>query len=200
MFKKVIYLIILVHLFLNLGVFIVLGEKNNFKNKKESMENYNNVYFAAGCFWGVESIFQKLDGVEKTHVGYMNGKTENPTYKSVCYESTGHAEVVEVIYDKSKISFKELCRIFWRLHDPTTLNRQGPDHGTQYRSAIFYKNEKEKLIAEEIKKESQKFWKNPIITEITLAKKFYLAEDYHQNYFKKNGFTGSGCHYLRVWD
>ena len=179
---------------------MALGEENNFNIKKGSMENYFNAYFAAGCFWGVESIFQKVDGVEKTQVGYMNGKTENPTYESICYESTGHAEVVKVIYDKSKISFKELCRIFWRLHDPTTLNRQGPDHGSQYRSAIFYKNEDEKLIAEKVKNESQKFWKSLIVTEITLAKKFYLAEDYHQNYFKKNGINGSGCHYLRVGD
>ena len=151
--------------------------------------------FAAGCFWGVESIYQQIDGVIDTTVGYVGGKTKNPTYKEVCYTDSGHAEAVEIVYDPAKVSYEELLAIFWRAHDPTTLNRQGPDVGTQYRSAIFYYSPEQKAAAEKVKAEAQKKWKKPIVTEIAPSAIFYPAEDYHQDYFKKNG--GHGCHFLR---
>ena len=168
--------------------------------KEDIKESSQKAYFAAGCFWGVESLFQSLNGVLSTSVGYMNGNTENPTYKSVCYENTGHAEAVELIYNPNIISYRELCEYFWKIHDPTTLNQQGPDYGSQYRSAVFYITENERITAEEVKKQFQKFWNNSIITEIDKAEKYYLAEDYHQNYFKNKGLTHGGCHYVRKFD
>ena len=164
------------------------------EKKEQKMEK---AVFAAGCFWGVEAIFQQLDGVVDTTVGYTGGRTENPTYKEVCRKNTGHAEAIEIIYDPAKISYEELLAYFWRLHDPTTLNRQGPDVGTQYRSAVFYSTPEQKAAAEKIKAESGKKWKKPIVTEIVPAGKFYPAEDYHQDYFKKQGGHHTGCHYLR---
>ena len=151
--------------------------------------------FAGGCFWGVEALFEDLDGVQEATSGYIGGHTDNPTYKDICYKDTGHAEAVEVVYDPAQVSYDDLCLYFWRLHDPTTMNRQGPDRGSQYRSAIFYLNDEQKQIAENVKPEAQKKWKKPIVTEIVAAPKFYPAEDYHQNYFKKHG--AHGCHYLR---
>ena len=168
--------------------------------KEDIKESSHKAYFAAGCFWGVESLFQSLNGVLSTSVGYMNGNTENPNYKSVCYENTGHAEAVELIYNPKIISYRELCEYFWKIHDPTTLNQQGPDYGSQYRSAVFYITEKQRKTAEEVKKQFQKFWNNSIITEIDKAEKYYLAEDYHQNYFKNKGLTHGGCHYVRKFD
>jgi peptide-methionine (S)-S-oxide reductase len=153
--------------------------------------------FAAGCFWGVEAIFQQLDGVVDTTVGYTGGKTENPTYKEICRKDTGHAEAIEIVYDPAQISYEELLAYFWRLHDPTTLNRQGPDVGPQYRSAVFYYSPEQKAAAEKMKAESQNKWKKPIVTEITEGGTFYSAEDYHQDYFKKRGVHHTGCHYLR---
>ena len=157
-------------------------------------------YFAAGCFWGVEAIFQEVEGVVETTVGYMNGRTPNPSYRDVCYTDTGHAEAVEVVYDPSQVDYTSLCRYFWRLHDPTTMNRQGPDVGSQYRSGIFYKTEAERVIAEAVKLEAQGHWKGTIVTEIALADRFYDAEIYHQDYFKNRGITHSGCHFLRPWE
>ena len=151
--------------------------------------------FAGGCFWGVEALFQELDGVQEATSGYIGGHTENPTYKDICYKDTGHAEAVEVVYDPARVSYEDLCLYFWRLHDPTTMNRQGPDRGSQYRSAIFYLNNAQKQIAEKLKPEVQKKWKKPIVTEIVPAATFYRAEEYHQDYFKKHG--PHGCHYLR---
>jgi len=168
--------------------------------KEDIKESPQKAYFAAGCFWGVESLFQSLNGVLSTSVGYMNGNTENPNYKSVCYENTGHAEAVELIYNPKIISYRELCEYFWKIHDPTTKNQQGPDYGSQYRSAVFYITENERKTAEEVKKQFQKFWNNSIITEINKAEKYYLAEDYHQNYFKNKGLTHGGCHYVRKFD
>mgnify|MGYP001245369964 CR=1 FL=1 len=168
--------------------------------KEDIKESSQKAYFAAGCFWGVESLFQSLNGVLSTSVGYMNGNTENPNYKSVCYENTGHAEAVELIYNPKIISYRELCEYFWKIHDPTTQNQQGPDYGSQYRSAVFYITENERKTAEEVKKQFQKFWNNSIITEINKAEKYYLAEDYHQNYFKNKGLTHGGCHYVRKFD
>ena len=145
--------------------------------------------FGAGCFWCVEAVFQDLDGVEKVVSGYSNGRIANPTYREVCSGLTGHAEVIQLTYDPAKISFEELLEVFWKTHDPTTLNRQGADTGTQYRSGVYYHNEEQRLLAEEYKQklnEVQAFDK-PIVTEIEPLKSFYPAEDYHQNYFKQNG-------------
>ncbi|MCK5676685.1 MAG: peptide-methionine (S)-S-oxide reductase MsrA [Verrucomicrobia bacterium] len=153
--------------------------------------------FAAGCFWGVEAVFQQLDGVVDTTVGYTGGKTENPTYKEVCRTDTGHAEAIEIVYDPSRVSYDELLAYFWRLHDPTTMNRQGPDSGTQYRSAVFYYTPGQKAAAEKVKAESQKKWGKPIVTEIAEGGVFYSAEGYHQDYFKNRGVHHTGCHYLR---
>ncbi len=155
------------------------------------------VVFAAGCFWGVEAIFQQLDGVVDTTVGYTGGTTKTPTYKEICFEDTGHAEAIEIIYDPAKVSYEELLAYFWRLHDPTTVNRQGPDIGTQYRSAVFYYAPEQKAAAEKVKAAAQKKWKKPIVTEITAGGTFYPAEDYHQDYFKNRAGHHTGCHFLR---
>ena len=157
-------------------------------------------YFAAGCFWGVEAIFQDIEGVIETTVGYMNGRTQNPSYRDICNTDTGHAEAVEVVYDTSQVDYALLCRYFWRLHDPTTINRQGPDVGSQYRSGIFYQTEEEREIAQAVKVEAQRHWKEKIVTEILPAERFYDAEMYHQDYFKNRGITHSGCHFLRPWE
>lgn len=150
--------------------------------------------FAAGCFWGVEEHFRKLAGVRDTKVGYMGGTLKNPTYKEVCTDKTGHAEVLLVEFNPAEISYEQLLENFWKIHNPTTLNRQGPDSGTQYRSAIFYFDEKQKKAAEEAKDKLQKSgkFKNPVVTEISPAGEFYPAEDYHQRYFQKRG--GGTCH------
>jgi len=145
--------------------------------------------FGAGCFWCVEAIFQSLEGVEKVISGYSGGKIKNPTYGEVSSGLTGHAEVAQIIYDPEKITFAELLEVFWQTHDPTTLNRQGADVGTQYRSVIFYHNEEQKNQAEFYKNELIKSgaFLNPIVTEIKEFDTFYVAEDYHQNYFLLNG-------------
>ena len=145
--------------------------------------------FAAGCFWGVEAVFERTDGVEKTTVGYTGGKTKNPTYEQVCTGKTGHAEAVQIIYNPKIITYEQLLETFWMIHNPTQKNRQGPDIGTQYRSAIFYHNQEQKHIAEESKKQKEKYLGVKIQTEITLAKEFYPAEEYHQKYLKKQGRT-----------
>ena len=148
----------------------------------------NIAIFAAGCFWGIEKKFDLTKGVTKVEVGYTGGKTQNPTYEQVCYEETGHAEAVRINFDEKIITYKELLNIFWSYHNPTTLNRQGPDIGTQYRSAIFYLNEKQKTEAEESKKiMNETIFNNKIVTEITKFDVFYLAEEYHQKYLKKLG-------------
>ena len=145
--------------------------------------------FAAGCFWGVEAVFERTKDVEKTTVGYTGGKTKNPTYEQVCTGKTGHAEAVQIIYNPKIITYEKLLETFWMIHDPTQKNRQGPDIGTQYRSAIFYHNQEQKHMAEESKKQKEKYLEVKIQTEITLAKEFYPAEEYHQKYLKKQGRT-----------
>jgi peptide-methionine (S)-S-oxide reductase len=148
--------------------------------------------FGAGCFWGVEAAFRCLQGVVSTAVGYSGGMLENPTYQDVCSNRTGHAEVVEVVYDPSVVSYDALLEVFWGNHDPTTLNRQGPDVGTQYRSVIFYHNEAQKAAAEmsmQNLRNSDKY-KKAIVTEIKPAAKFYRAEEYHQRYLEKRGHAG----------
>ncbi|MDP8951154.1 MAG: peptide-methionine (S)-S-oxide reductase MsrA [Actinomycetota bacterium] len=142
--------------------------------------------FGAGCFWGVEAEFRKVEGVVDAAVGYSGGALENPTYKDVCSGTTGHAEVVEVEYDPSKVSYEELLEVFWENHDPTTPNRQGPDVGTQYRSAIFFHTPEQEAAARASKERAQDRFKNPIVTEITPASEFYRAEEYHQRHFEKN--------------
>jgi peptide-methionine (S)-S-oxide reductase len=150
--------------------------------------------FAAGCFWGVEAALRQVKGVRSTSVGYTGGTVENPTYKQVCTDKTGHAEAVEVIYDPSKVSYEDLLKVFWENHDPTTLNRQGPDVGSQYRSAIFYHTPEQKAAAEASKAELEKSrkYRRPIVTEIQPATKYYRAEEYHQQYLEKRGLAT--CH------
>ena len=147
--------------------------------------------FGAGCFWHVESAFRKVKGVLKTTVGYTGGNLKNPKYEDVCTNSTGHAEVVQVEYDPSKVSYEELLKVFWEIHDPTTLNRQGPDVGTQYRSLILFFDEKQKQEAESSKEKlvNSGKYKNPIVTQIIPASKFYKAEEYHQQYLEKRGLA-----------
>ncbi|MFX1592742.1 MAG: peptide-methionine (S)-S-oxide reductase MsrA [Promethearchaeota archaeon] len=150
------------------------------------MENQKAI-FAAGCFWGVEANFRKVDGVISTRVGYIGGSFKNPTYRDVCSHKTGHAEAVEVTFDPSKVSYDDLLDIFWSNHDPTTLNRQGPDVGTQYRSAIFYLNsdQKEKAMSSKARLEATKRFKKPIVTQIIPVSAFWEAEEYHQQYIEK---------------
>ena len=147
--------------------------------------------FGAGCFWGVEAAFRKIKGVVSTTVGYSGGSSKNPTYKDVCSGRTGHAEVVQVEYDPSETSYEELLKVFWGVHDPTQLNRQGPDVGTQYRSAIFFHNAKQEAAAKATKAhlEGSGRYRKPIVTEIIPASEFYAAEEYHQQYFDKRGKT-----------
>ena len=142
--------------------------------------------FGAGCFWGVEAEFRKVEGVVEVASGYSGGHTENPTYGDVCSGATGHAEVIEVEYDPSKVSYKELLELFWKEHDPTQLNRQGLDVGTQYRSVIFFVTPEQETAAHASKEKAQERFNKPIVTEIRPASEFYRAEEYHQRYFEKN--------------
>ena len=150
--------------------------------------------FGAGCFWGVEESFRQVPGVIDTAVGYLGGHTEDPTYQDVCTDETGHAEVVQVTYDPAKVRYEQLLDIFWSAHDPTTLNRQGPDVGTQYRSAIFFHSPEQEHLARASKERMRTSGKfpRPIVTEITPASTFYRAEEYHQKYLAKRGV--SHCH------
>ena len=147
--------------------------------------------FAAGCFWQVEEEFRSVKGVTETHVGYTGGVKDNPSYEEVCTDKTGHAEAVQVTYDPGVVSYEELLKIFWQKHDPTTLNRQGPDIGSQYRSAIFYHTPEQKAAAEQSKKraEESRGFKEPIVTQIVPAPVFHRAEEYHQKYLAKRGLS-----------
>ncbi len=151
--------------------------------------------FGAGCFWGVEDTFRQIDGVSDVMVGYTGGTVPNPTYELVCTGTTGHAEAVEVTYDPSKVTYESLLNIFWENHNPTTVDQQGPDFGSQYRSVIFYHDNTQKELAEKSKQELEASgkWKRPVVTQIVPAAPFYAAEDYHQQYLKKNGLAS--CHY-----
>jgi peptide-methionine (S)-S-oxide reductase len=150
--------------------------------------------FAAGCFWGVEATFRQMSGVVSTQVGYTGGHSENPTYKEVCGDGTGHAEAVEVDFDPAKISYSDLLKVFWENHDPTQVNRQGPDWGSQYRSAIFFHSSAQQAEAQASKEALEKAhrYSKPIATQIVPAVKFYPAEDYHQQYLEKRGLAS--CH------
>ena len=163
-------------------------------SKSEKAEKTETATFAAGCFWGVEATFRQIKGVKSTTVGYAGGQMENPTYKDVCTDGTGHAEAVEVQYNPSEVSYEQLLKVFWENHDPTTVNRQGPDSGTQYRSAVFYHTPQQKAAAEAAKQAlaASGKYRREIVTEIVPATKFWRAEDYHQQYLEKRGM--SSCH------
>ena len=152
----------------------------------ESMGTKERAVFGAGCFWCVEAVFERMDGVIAVDAGYAGGTVPNPTYEQVCSGKTGHAEVAEITYDPSKVSYEQLLEMFWKAHDPTTLNRQGADVGEQYRSVIFYRNEQQKKAAELSLREAQKNFSSPIVTVIEPLKTFYRAENYHQDYFRNN--------------
>ena len=152
--------------------------------------NLQTATLAGGCFWCLEAVFDEVKGVQGVESGYAGGHVDNPSYRAVCNGDTGHAEVVQVHFDSSVVSYHDLLNVFFGIHDPTTMNRQGADVGTQYRSAIFYHDDEQKKVAEELIKSlnSQKIWDKPIVTEVTKLDKFYMAEDYHQEYFARNTF------------
>ena len=162
----------------------------NQHNGSRSSEGYPLATLAGGCFWCLEAVYNELRGVESVVSGYAGGHDPDPTYEAVCSETTGHAEVVQIAFDPDMVSFRELLEVFFTIHDPTTLNRQGNDVGTQYRSAIYYHNEEQRLIAEEVIEEITVagLWDDPIVTEVTALDTFYEAEEYHQQYFEKNPF------------
>jgi peptide-methionine (S)-S-oxide reductase len=146
--------------------------------------------FGGGCFWCTEAVFQEVKGVHSVVSGYAGGTVENPTYYQICTGTTGHAEVIQITFDTDVISYAEVLEVFWRTHDPTTLNRQGADSGPQYRSVIFYHNDQQRAIAEQVKRDLQAagVWKRPIVTEIVPLTNFYVAEDYHQDYYQQNRY------------
>jgi peptide-methionine (S)-S-oxide reductase len=161
----------------------------------EKIDKVETATFGTGCFWCTEAIFEQLNGVVKVTSGYMGGKVKNPSYKAVCTGETGHAECVQVVYEPSKISYDDLLKVFFEVHDPTSLNRQGADVGTQYRSAVFYHSPEQKEKAEYYKKELDKSgaYDKAIVTEVTPASEFYIAEDYHQEYYSNNKNTNPYC-------
>lgn len=169
----------------------IISAQNRTAIKGKPMEQPLEIAtLGAGCFWCVEAIYQRLEGVEKVASGYSGGTVKNPTYEQVCTGKTGHAEVIQVTFDPKKLSFKELLDVFFKTHDPTTLNKQGADAGTQYRSAIFYHSPEQKKIAEQVKQETEaaKIWDDPIVTEIAPFTVFFKAEEYHQNYYNENSY------------
>lgn len=192
----------LTKLFISLLGFSAIVACNSEKNYQIMSSSVNNAIektdtatFGTGCFWCTEAIFEQLNGVLKVTSGYMGGSKENPTYEEVCTGTTGHAECVQIVYEPSKISYDELLEVFFQVHDPTSLNRQGADVGTQYRSAIFYHNPAQKEKAEYYKKEVDKSgsYEKPLVTEVSAASKFYSAEDYHQEYYQNNKNTNPYC-------
>ena len=158
------------------------------ETEKNTIETIEQATFGAGCFWCVEAVFERLDGVVDVRSGYTGGITNNPTYEEICTGNTGHAEVIQINYEPNLISYEKLLNLFWKSHDPTTLNRQGVDIGTQYRSAIFYHSEKQKETADKSKENVDKsdLYTDPIVTEISPLTKFYIAENYHQDYYRMN--------------
>lgn len=169
---------------------LLLGGMGAAVAQNKAMENTTNqtetATLGGGCFWCTEAIYQMLPGVKSVASGYAGGTSENPTYKDVCSGRTGHAEVIQIEFDPKQVSYNKILDTFWQAHDPTTLNRQGADAGTQYRSIILYNSEAQKVAAEKSKAEAQKHFERPIVTEIVPLKKFYKAEGYHQNYFRSN--------------
>lgn len=181
-----------------IGAGLITGNKvssQELNEEKNTMENkMEKATFAAGCFWGVEAAFRQIKGVISTRVGYTGGHVDDPTYEQVCADSTGHAEAVEVVYDPTRVSYERLLEVFWNGHDPTQLNRQGPDIGSQYRSVIFYHDEaqKETAVKSKQKLDTGGKYNRPVATEIVAATKFYPAEDYHQQYLEKRGLSSCG--------
>ncbi len=174
-----------------------LSATQNVRPVEERGTNMEVATFGAGCFWGVESAFQDVRGVTSTAVGYMGGTLESPTYRDVCTDRTGHAEVVQLTYDSSVISYENLLEIFWKIHDPTTTNRQGPDVGSQYRSVVFFHTAEQERLALAVKArlEASGAFSRPVVTEIIPASDFWRAEEYHQRYFEKHGLPS--CHVVR---
>jgi peptide-methionine (S)-S-oxide reductase len=178
-----------------LGGFLLVTAKDSINMSQANNQTVSSspgkevITLGGGCFWCIEAVFNELKGVERVESGYSGGSTVNPSYRQVFSGTTGHAEVVQVTFDPKVISLRDILGVFFTVHDPTTLNRQGPDVGTQYRSAVFYRGQEQKAVAEQVIKETQaaKLWKDPIVTEVTPFKAFYKAEDYHQEYFKLNG-------------
>lgn len=170
------------------GVALATAQSKNMKTSgSDGTTNHTELAtFAGGCFWCIEAIFERLDGVQSVTSGYAGGHTDHPTYEQVCSGTTGHAEVAQIEFDPAKISYEQLLEVFWEAHDPTTLNRQGADTGTQYRSAIFYHNPSQKAAAEKSRRAVQAQFRHPIVTEIVPLTKFYKAENYHQDYFRNN--------------
>ena len=189
-------------LILTVSLAVIWGCNNNSTNAQseigsdkgadQKMGNMEKATFGSGCFWCTEAVFERLNGVKKVVSGYAGGTVENPTYEEVCSGTTGHAEVTQITYDPKIISYDELLEVFWKTHNPTTLNRQGNDVGTQYRSVIFYHSEEQKQLAEKYKEELNKSgaWDRPIVTEISLLTNFFSAEGYHQDYYKNNPNQG----------
>jgi peptide-methionine (S)-S-oxide reductase len=183
----------------------MVNEKDQSASSKTANElsqpdqKYPTATFAGGCFWGTEYVFGQVPGVKSTAVGFMGGRVDDPTYKQICYTDTNHAEVVQLTYDPQTITYEKLVKVFFKTHDPTTLNRQGPDVGTQYRSAIFYHDESQKETAEKLKAafDTSGEFRKPIVTEIIEAKEFWKAENYHQDYFKKN-LNHPACHVVNL--
>jgi len=194
-YKSIITIFILIFSFsavINAGELTIKTEQNKKQNRiegtKDKMENQETAILGAGCFWCVEAIFQKLKGVISVEPGYAGGSVANPSYEAVCTGKTGHAEVAKIIFNPKIISYEQLLKVFWEIHDPTTVNRQGNDVGEQYRSVIFYTTSEQKKIAEKVKSELDKsgYYEKPIVTQIEPFIHFYEAEDYHKNYYENN--------------
>jgi peptide-methionine (S)-S-oxide reductase len=170
----------------NMLIALLTVSTSCFPQKGKPMNHLEQATFGAGCFWCTEAIFERIDGVKSVIPGYAGGTKPNPTYEDVCAGATGHAEVSQISFDPARVSYEKLLEVFWECHDPTTLNRQGADQGTQYRSVIFYHDEKQRLAAENSKKEVQKNFTDPIVTAIEPLTTFYKAEDYHQKYYNNH--------------
>lgn len=170
--------------------------KENAVDANKIPEGAETITLGAGCFWCVEAVYQQLEGVYSAKSGYMGGFVPDPTYEQVCQKNTGHIEVVQVVYDPKKIPTSDVLAWFWELHDPTSKDKQGNDAGPQYRSAIFYHSEEQKKVAEASQKEAQKMFDKPIVTELRKAEKFYVAEDYHQNYYFQNKKRDGYCRFV----
>ena len=188
-------------IFLVFTLFICLSacaqNKTNSKNNKINMTHTETITLGSGCFWCTEAIFQRLQGVVKVTSGYSGGFVDNPTYEQVCDKNTGHAEVCQIVYDTTQIKLDDILAVFWKTHDPTTLNQQGNDVGPQYRSVVFFHNEHQKELAQQYVKElnDSKAWANPVVTTVEPFQKFYAAENYHQNYYNDNKNQGY-CRYV----
>lgn len=170
----------------SLILLMVTMQNSYYSKERETSSITQSATFGGGCFWCTEAVFETLDGVKSVTAGYAGGRTPNPTYKQVCTGETGHAEVIQIGFDPDKISYEHLLEVFWQAHDPTTVDRQGADYGSQYRSIILYHDDAQRRTAEQSKQEASRRFRDPIVTEIVSLKKFYPAEDYHQDYYRKN--------------